>query len=283
MLPSSLLIVLLIVGSASFASAFPAWVLELSPKCMKSAETFLTELGNNATLNTEQMILSSSGSLGGIGDYGQCIQNYNSQYCLITFNTSILLNKETHTFYAPQTGLCLPDHCDQKDVILISQNLIFPYLFRMGNTSASQFSDVECLKPFTLHGAGAIFIVVLTSMLCALVVFGTLRAYVLRLQHEHKAGLAASINNDEEGQGLLKDQHTKTVQQAIRKKASNSIIGAFDAITNFEDLTKSPSINQGLKSLDGLRFISMVCVAFVYLALSLEVALDYSWSHDAAL
>jgi len=168
------------------------------------------------------------------------------------------------------TGLCLPAHCDESDIRLLSAAYFAVFYDKI--VAPQNFTSVECLAPFSFHGAGATFIVVLVSILALFVLIGTVRSYILQLKFEKKS-LVQTVNDGEDEKLISADGKAivQPMQPVPKRKNSMSVLGAFDLAQNWKDLTKSPSINNGLKALDGLRFLSMCWIIMAHTTLHAEL------------
>jgi hypothetical protein len=107
-------------------------------------------------------------------------------------------------------------------------------------------NSIQALGPTQLNGAGAIFTVVLLILLAIVTLYATLRRQYEEYLNAQQTNVA--LNDD---QPLL-----PSTSKPPKKK--ESLLYTFDMVTNWNELIKSPGINAGLKSLDGMKVLSMV-------------------------
>ena len=250
---------------------------QLSEPCASDWETnFISQFKSNP-LQLTQLVAASARYPGDSGNYFSCTFDYSAQFCtiisppyqLVIGNNSfpntlgISVNKSVNVSFtgAVKTGLCVPKGCNVTDIKTLAAYFYFPVLMDR-IVDIKNLSDVTCLSSHTLHGAGAIITVIILIVLALLVVVGTVHRQLTHAKLA-KPKTANDINSDESKPLMseVKLNNAGQMESAQKPKQPKywQLIDSFDLIENFKDLTKSPSINPGLKALDGLRVCSMVC------------------------
>jgi hypothetical protein len=272
-----MLLVTAIIAVLSFASGALGSKVDplalLSLPCQISTQSFLS---NKAQFL--QLFVSSGRFPGDAGNYFSCTIEYGAQFCTIETpiqyigpNLANDVNKLLHDFSIPlnytsgtthlTTGMCFPQQCNVNDMKLITEYFYYPLLYNR-IILPENITQVTCLKPHALQGAGAIITVIIAVFLVLFTILGTAyRPYMAwRKASRNPATALHTINGDDE---LLVDPNGEKVAPKaapkIREPKSVQLIKSFDLGTNFNDLLKSPAINNGLKALDALRVCSMVC------------------------
>ena len=242
----------------------------LSRACQLSINTLSSEALRDEHKNTfpaMMILLASAQYPGDPGNYQQCKDTTDANFCMINTNRIIQLPNTTVPLIdaAVESGICVPHGCDEYDARLIAVHFYFPHVMRI-NIDADDIHGIRCLMPQTIHGTVTITVIFVILLLASISIICSvyLRVYV--------SNQGPNIRDNDEKEAIvispLSQQSTETSDthlerskplKASRESLSFKLLKAFDVVGNAADLFKVPLEHNGFKALEGLRVFSMVC------------------------
>ena len=260
----------------------------ISPACMAGYAAILNGTSSSNPVvqqNVIQFLVSSGTYPGDMGDYLQCTGIQGAHFCIATLKfgdafpwaSDVNLQNETLS-----TGLCIPSACTSEDNYNVSADW-FIDIYQMKKTTPAAFSEIRCLSTQPVTSAGAIICIFLLSVLLFLVALAT----GLSVLHDYKmakrraAGPGERAINDDE---MLQLDSPTAGSSKKPKHKMHPLLGCFDLFENIPEMFRSPAVNDGFKSLEGLRVLSICWIITGHTFLHMESISSnvFFMSRDAA-
>lgn len=284
-----ILLLLLALDSTGLSASTNGFdIHNISGICASSLNSILGAANTANSDPLQQMVMSSGRFPGDPGNYLQCNINQVTRLCMVRSSDLLLLPNTSYALFntSVETGLCVPNGCNDDDVVSMATQFYFPILMHQ-NISSTDIASVDCLESTHVHSTGAILSLFLLCLLMLLSVIGTAFKYWTPLPRssylnhptqpasvfEQRYAILASsakpepettetsFTSDVKTPLLSSSSHTapRVATRAATSTLTHQLLCSFDVVDNFKSIFKTPAQNNGMKALDGLRVLSIVC------------------------